>query len=253
MSPYTFTTSVLKDGITTAQGTGETQASATTAHAPGLTSFESGGGQNIDFWKVNLKKGESVSFNWTASGSFGGGYAFDLYKSSTTDADFYNATPVATVIGPSSPSSFSLQAPAAETFILAVCEAASGYNVPGTCGPAHPPNGESTPASIQNPMSPYTFTAKVPPLGQALKPTAAPAVSGTPKAGSTLYVTSGVWSPTATSYSYQWYLGSKPIGGATSSFLPLTTADKGSVYVVVTAYRIGYVNGSYKSTPVTVT
>ncbi|HEX4059448.1 MAG TPA: hypothetical protein VHY58_00380 [Streptosporangiaceae bacterium] len=253
MSPYTFATSVLTNGITTSQGAGETQASATITGAPALGSFESGGGQNIDFWKVSLKKGETVSFNWTASGSFGGGSGFNLYSGSTTDADFFEATPVATVIGPGSPGSFGLQAPSAGTFILAVCQAAGGYNVPGNCGPAHPPGGESPPASIANPMSPYTFTVTLPPPGPALKVTTAPAVSGTPTVGSTLSVTSGVWSPAATSYSYQWYLASKPISGATSSFLPLTTADKGSVYVVVTAYKVGYVNGSYKSTPVTVT
>jgi hypothetical protein len=253
MSPYTFTTSVLTDGITTAQGAGETKATATIAGAPNLTSFESGGGQNIDFWKVSLKKGEAVSFNWTASGSFGGGYDFDLYSASTTDADFYKASPVAAETGPLSPGSFPLKAPSTGTFVLAVCQANAAYSPPANCGPAHPPNGESPPATIQNPMSPYTFTATLPPPGPALKVTTAPAVSGTPTVGSTLYVTSGVWSPAATSYSYQWYLASKPISGATSSFLPLTTADKGSVYVVVTAYLVGYVNGSYKSAAVQVT
>jgi hypothetical protein len=248
MSPYTFTTSVVTDGITTSQGAGETKASATIAGAPDVSAFASGGGQSIDFWKVSLKKGETVSFNWTASGSFGGGYGFDLYSASTTDADFYQATPLATVIGPASPSDFGLEAPSTGTFILAVCQAAYGYSVPGNCGAAHPPSGESTPGSIQNPMSPYTFTAMVPPPGPALKATTAPAVSGTPTVGSTLFVTSGVWSPAATSYSYQWYLASKPISAATSSSLQLTTADEGSsVHVEVTALRVGYVDGSYTS------
>jgi hypothetical protein len=193
-----------------------------------------------------------MSFNWTASGSFGGGYTFALYPGSTTDRDFPNATPSATAVGPGSPGSFGLKAPSTGTFILAVCQAAGGYSSPGNCGPAHPPSGESTPPYIQNPMSPYTFTVTLPPTGPALKPTTDPVVSGTPTVGSTLYVTSGVWSPAAASYGYQWYLGTKPISGATSSFLPLTTADKGSVHVVVTAYRVGYKDGSFQSTPVTV-
>ena len=54
-----------------------------------------------------------------------------------------------------------------------------------------------------------------------------PSVSGTLKAGHTITVHQGALAPTPTSVSYQWYVGSTPIPGATSRTLKLKAAWKG--------------------------
>jgi surface antigen len=68
----------------------------------------------------------------------------------------------------------------------------------------------------------------------------APAVSGTATQGQTLSATTGVWTPSALSYAYQWQrdtgTGFTNIPGATGSTYTLTSAHVGSsVHVVVTA------------------
>ncbi|MFE7227802.1 M4 family metallopeptidase [Nocardioides sp. NPDC057577] len=66
--------------------------------------------------------------------------------------------------------------------------------------------------------------------------TAAPTITGTPRVGSTLTATPGVWSPAATSVSHQWLRDGSPISGATSSTYTLAAADHGTrVSVRVTA------------------
>jgi surface antigen len=69
---------------------------------------------------------------------------------------------------------------------------------------------------------------------------AAPLVSGTATDGQTLSATTGVWTPSALAYAYQWQrdsgTGFTNIPGATGSTYTLTSADVGSsVHVVVTA------------------
>jgi arabinogalactan endo-1,4-beta-galactosidase len=66
-------------------------------------------------------------------------------------------------------------------------------------------------------------------------------ISGVAKSGSTLTAHRGLWNPSPTSYSYQWYRNGVAIPGATHATYKLTSADKGkNVAVKVTAKKSGY-------------
>jgi hypothetical protein len=76
-----------------------------------------------------------------------------------------------------------------------------------------------------------------------------PTITGTTRVGSTLTVNRGTWSPTPTSYRYQWYRSGVAITGKTSTSYLLTSADRGATITVkVTAYRSGYTTTSRTST-----
>ena len=62
-----------------------------------------------------------------------------------------------------------------------------------------------------------------------------PTITGTAKVGSTLTAVAGAWSPTPTTFSYQWTRTGVPITGATSSTYVLTSADAGGVIRVIVA------------------
>ncbi|MYU48359.1 glycoside hydrolase Chb [Streptomyces sp. SID7803] len=63
--------------------------------------------------------------------------------------------------------------------------------------------------------------------------------------GKVLKVARGTWTPTPSSYTYQWYAGGKAIKGATKTSLTLRTAQKGKkITVKVTARRTGHSDGS---------
>lgn len=70
---------------------------------------------------------------------------------------------------------------------------------------------------------------------------ATPTITGTFTPGHKLTVTTGVWSPTATMYIYQWYLNNTAVAGATHSTytLPSSAANK-DVHVVVIGFRPDY-------------
>jgi hypothetical protein len=87
----------------------------------------------------------------------------------------------------------------------------------------------------------------------ALANTAKPKLSGAHKAGKKEKVSKGSWSPKATSYSYQWYLGSKKIKKATKSSITLTKSEAGKkLSCRVTAKRAHYKSATAKSKSVTV-
>jgi hypothetical protein len=92
-------------------------------------------------------------------------------------------------------------------------------------------------------------------LGAALVPVTKPKVSGPHEAGKTEKVTAGKWSPAATKVTYQWYIGSKKVSGATkSSFtVPKSTKKGTKIHCVVTASATGYANGKYTTGSVTIT
>jgi Bacterial Ig-like domain (group 3) len=138
-----------------------TAAPASASTAPGNTiatagtltvgSPASGGGNAIDFWKVNLRGGDVVQFVTKTPGLWS--YAFALYAPGTTDGSFQNATPFSAQttgfedLGLTVTTVFDLQAPYNGTFILAVCESANDND----CG-----NVDA--GLAKNPMDPYTFT-----------------------------------------------------------------------------------------------
>jgi hypothetical protein len=82
-------------------------------------------------------------------------------------------------------------------------------------------------------------------LGAALLPVKKPALSGPHRAGKAESVSSGTWTPGATSYGYQWYLGSSAIAHATADRYAPPAKDRGkSLHCVVTARRPGYASGN---------
>ncbi|MGW9117175.1 hypothetical protein ACWGRV_11090 [Streptomyces sp. NPDC055663] len=97
-------------------------------------------------------------------------------------------------------------------------------------------DGSVTPASVK--------VAK----GSAPKATKQPTISGTVKVGRTLKAAHGTWTPTPTSYGYQWYANGKAISGATKSSLTLKSAQRGKkITVKVTARRTGHASGTATS------
>ncbi|MCL1838280.1 MAG: S1 family peptidase [Propionibacteriaceae bacterium] len=80
-----------------------------------------------------------------------------------------------------------------------------------------------------------------------------PLVEGVFQVGKTLTVSTTMWTPAPTSYSYQWLRSGKTIPKATGRTYKLTKADLGkSIAVKVTAKRAGYANMSVTSVKVTV-
>lgn len=78
--------------------------------------------------------------------------------------------------------------------------------------------------------------------------TADPRVSGTRGVGRTLTASPGTWSPTPTSYTYQWKRNGTRISGATGSSYTPTVADAGRyLSVTVTVHRAGYTSASKTS------
>lgn len=74
-----------------------------------------------------------------------------------------------------------------------------------------------------------------------LENTTAPTVSGPSKVGSVLTASSGTWSETGTTFSYQWRANTKDILGAQGTSLRLTRAHQGKkISVRVTAAKLGF-------------
>lgn len=73
----------------------------------------------------------------------------------------------------------------------------------------------------------------------------APKITGTARVSSTLTLSRGTWTPTPSSYRYQWYRSGVALSGRTGSTYTLTWADKGrTITARVTASRTGYVTGT---------
>ncbi|MCX4796808.1 hypothetical protein OG497_22625 [Streptomyces sp. NBC_01242] len=90
-----------------------------------------------------------------------------------------------------------------------------------------------------------TSTAVTAAQGAAPRATTAPKITGTAKVGAKLTAASGSWTPSATSYVYQWKADGKAIKGATASTYTVPAALLGKkVTVTVTARRTGHANGS---------
>ena len=98
-------------------------------------------------------------------------------------------------------------------------------------------------------VSTGTSTASVVGTGAALAATTRPYVyhgsnRSTASVGVYEYCYSGRWSPAATSYSFQWYVGTTAIRGATTSrFRPPATYRGKVISCVVIAHRLHYANG----------
>lgn len=83
--------------------------------------------------------------------------------------------------------------------------------------------------------------------------TAAPEITGTPRAGSVLTVSSGTWSVPGLTPAYQWSRDGVAIDGATAAAYTVVAADKGEqLTATVTVARAGYEDAAATSAPVTV-
>lgn len=84
---------------------------------------------------------------------------------------------------------------------------------------------------------------------QAVEPTAAPSITGTPMVGAPLEVAPGSWSPTPTAVTYQWSADGSPIAGATSaSYVPTPDVKGKTLTASVTAAVSGYSPGEARLT-----
>jgi hypothetical protein len=91
-------------------------------------------------------------------------------------------------------------------------------------------------------------------LGPALVPTTKPVLHGPHLPGRAETVTAGKWSPAAAHVTYQWYLNSTKVAGATRSSFTVPRSAKGkTVHCVVTASAPGYANGTYTTPSVKIT
>lgn len=82
-------------------------------------------------------------------------------------------------------------------------------------------------------------------VGIPIYNTTRPSISGTLRAGSTIAVTNGSWTPTPSTYAYQWYRNGVAISGATSKTYVVRSIDRGQlVKAKVVARRTGYSSGS---------
>ncbi|MFF0481223.1 hypothetical protein [Streptomyces sp. NPDC004435] len=80
--------------------------------------------------------------------------------------------------------------------------------------------------------------------GVAPKATKAPYLTGTVRVGRTLTLNRGTWTPSPTSYAYQWYANGRAVSGATkSTFVPGKAQRGQKITVRVTAHRTGHTSG----------
>jgi hypothetical protein len=93
-----------------------------------------------------------------------------------------------------------------------------------------------------------TSVAKKVALGAALRATKKPTLTGGGKVGAAEKASPGKWSPRASKYKYQWYLGNAKIKGATKATFKPTSKDSGKkLSCAVTAQKVGFAVGTAKS------
>lgn len=88
-------------------------------------------------------------------------------------------------------------------------------------------------------------------VGPALRVVTRPTIAGLHRAGQVETVRVGSWSPAATSYLYQWYVGTTKITGATGQSYRVAASLRGkTINCVVTARRAAWTNGVYRTAAV---
>lgn len=99
-----------------------------------------------------------------------------------------------------------------------------------------------------------TSNAQTVTIGDPIKWTRQPAVSGTPKAGRLLTADPGTWGAGETPlFTYQWKRDGAPISGAVAQTYQVDTADAGhKLAVTITAARSGYRPGTFTTSALSV-
>lgn len=98
-----------------------------------------------------------------------------------------------------------------------------------------------TAVNAAGPSAPATSPATATVAGSAVPANVAlPAITGTPQVGSTLTVSTGTWSNSPTTITYQWKANGTSIAGATSTSYTLTSSEVGkTITVTVVATNSG--------------
>jgi protein-arginine deiminase len=120
--------------------------------------------------------------------------------------------------------------------------------IPGATGPhlklTNALAGQSIRVAIVSRKAGYSTLTTVTTIGVVpgtFTQTKRPAVRGVAKVGRTLIARTGSLSPTASKVTYRWYVGTKPIPGATKPRLAVRKAWAGKrVKVVITSQKAGY-------------
>lgn len=177
-------------------------------------------------------------------------YLVRLSGGTLTEAITMNGVQPLTAIGAVGSQTTAMTAPVAYTIIMAQENYGSAiptgvYDLSFVCRSALVPQPIATftaKITIEQLAGGITFTegAKEFPI-QAVT---APAVTGTAKAGSTLRVSRGTWSPTPDSTTATWKIGTRTVG--TGFSYKVKPGDKGkTIKVKVTAVKTGYTTATW--------
>ena len=110
-------------------------------------------------------------------------------------------------------------------------------------------NASNSAGSVSGTSASATIALGAPPV-----PTTKPVISGPHVPGKAEKITAGTWKPAATNVTYQWFLGTKTVKGATKSSFTVPSGSKGkTVHCVVTASATGYAPGTYTTPSVKIT
>lgn len=126
---------------------------------------------------------------------------------------------------------------------------ADGVAIAGATGkdftPAAAEQGKALTVAVTAARTSYPASTAVSPAVTvapgALTPTVSPTISGTLRFGGTLTASSGTWSPTVTSFTYQWIVDGADVTGATATTFKPRAGDVGkTVSLRVRAAKTGY-------------
>lgn len=129
----------------------------------------------------------------------------------------------------------------------------NGASISGATGRTYTPKaadaGRYLTVTVTARRSGYTSKAATSSrVGIPIHATTRPYLRGTAKAGRTMTVMVGAWTPRPSSYAYQWYRNGAKISGATKKTYTVKAADRSKkIQAMVTARRAGYSTGQVRT------
>jgi surface antigen len=206
----------------------------------------------------------SGAFDWRKITKSGGGWPDGIihFQDTSTAPSVLKATTAPSITGTArygqtltaSPGAWS-PTPAALTYQWIVAGADIAGATKATFKPRAQDVGKSVSVRIRATKSGYApvYVTSVPTAALAPAPvsvSAAPQVTGTPRVGKTLSATTGTWSRTGLSFSYQWLADGVALAKGTAATYSLRSADAGkAITVQVTGSREGFVTKTASSSP----